>query len=489
MKKLLLILGLVSACTTVGPDYERPEFPVPGAFRGEGVQADDAASFGDVAWFDLFGDPALQGLIRRALKNNYDVRIAAERILEVRARLTIIKSDAYPTVDASLAKEWNRLSRSGGPGANLPAGIDLDNEQWSLGIGLTWEVDFWGKVRRASEAGLAELLASELSRRAVIQSLVADLAVAYFELIELDAELEITQRELESRQTSLRLVTLRLEQGVSTKLEQRQAENLVWDAAGLVPDLEQRIEQQENLIQFLIGDNPGDVKRGRPLLEQNREIAVPAGIPSAILERRPDIRIAEENLVAANARIGEAKALLYPSIGLTASGGVASRDLKDLFSNDTGFYAIKPFVTVPIFNAGRLRANVKVTESQQRQAAMNYLQAIQQAFREVADGLIVYEKTREVRGFREKAETTLSDQARLSELRYRGGVTGYLEVLDSKRDHLDAELRLAQSLRNELLSIVLLYRALGGGWQGAEEEAAAGEQVGASGLVAAPTAH
>ena len=474
---MALLLLPLAGCQ-VGPDYERPDYLMPEAFRGnESVAAPDPAlaTLGDLAWVEAFGDPVLQSLVRTALSENYDVRDAAERVLEARARLTITRADRLPDIQVSGAFESAKGTENG---ANpIPNGVDPKTEEFRLVGDLSWEIDFWGRVARATEAARAELLATELSRRMVIQTLVSDLALAYFDLLDLDAELEITRRTYASRQRSYELVALRLEQGVANRVELRQSEGLVLQTAGIIPDLERLIEQQENLIQLLVGGNPGSVPRGRALLEQERVLDVPVGLPSECLQRRPDVRTAEQVLVAANARIGEARARLYPTIRLTALGGTASEDLGDLLESGSGIWSLVPSITQPIFNAGRLRSNVEVTEAQQRQAALGYLRTIQQAFREVADALSAREKTAEVRVWRERLEEALRDQADLSRDRYHGGVTSYLEVLDSERDHFEAELSLVRAVRDELFAYVLLYRALGGGWQGAEELAATGGET------------
>ncbi|MCZ6596345.1 MAG: efflux transporter outer membrane subunit [Planctomycetota bacterium] len=473
MKKSALAflpLGLLAGCRTLGPDYERPEPQVPDAFRGlEAAPGADpeAPTFGDLPWVEAFGDPVLQGLVETALRENHDVRIAAERVLQARSFVTIARADFYPDVVAGGRYEHMRVSE------NDPFPVpDEESDRWTAFGDLAWELDFWGRFARAAEAARGDLLATEFARRAVIQGLVTELALSYFDLLLLDEQLEITRRTYESRVKSFELVSLRLEQGVANKVEYHQSESLVLQSAGIVPDLEQLIEQQENRIRFLMGGNPSPIPRGHPLLGQNRSVEVPVGLPSGLLERRPDVVQAESGLVAANARIGEAKALLYPTISLTAFGGFASEDLEDLVEGGSGFWSVVPSVTLPIFNAGRLRSNVEVTESQQREAAVRYTQTLQNAFREVADALLALEKRREVRDWAEQLEATLDDQLELSRDRYHGGVTSYLEVLDSERDHFSSELDLVQSIRDELFSYVQLYRALGGGWQGAEELAA-----------------
>jgi multidrug efflux system outer membrane protein len=466
-------VALLTACAacTVGPDYSPPARLVPDTFRGADTTE---TSFADLAWFEVFQDPPLQEMIRTALANNYDLRIAAERVVEARSRLTVADSDRWPEIDAGANYQHLRTSENGS--VSLPPGVGAEQQQYTLAGGVSWELDFWGRYRRASEAAQADLMATEMARRVVTQTLVADLALAYFDLLELDAELEIARRTLVSRERSRELVALRLEQGVASKVDLRQAEGLVLTTSALIPALESNIQVQENTLRILMGEDPGPVERGDLEVNREQEVEIPVGLPSQLLERRPDIQLAEQNLIAANARIGEAKALLYPNISLTASGGVASADLDDLFSSGSGVWSFVPSITMPLFNAGSLRGNVRVTESQQRQAALEYLATLQQAFREVSDALIIHEKIREVRGFREEFERTLEDQTALSNERYRGGVTSFFEVLDSERDHFDAELDLVRTIRDELFSTVILYRALGGGWNGSAEYAANGVQ-------------
>jgi len=482
LKLFAVVLTALATGCHVGPDYERPEYPVPEAFRGAQVPPADVdlqgPTYGTLQWFDVYDDPVLQELIKQALKSNYDVRLAAERVIQARALVTISRSDLYPELNAGGTYSRTRATENGA--VPIPQGVDEEQSQWSLFGDLSWDLDFWGRFASASEAARADLLATEFARLTVIQTLVSDVALAYFDLLQYDQVLQITRRTHESRVKSLELVSLRLDEGVASKLEYRQSEGIVLQSAAFLPRIELAIERQENLIRFLIGGNPGPVPRGRPLLEQKRTIDVPLGLPSDLLTRRPDLMAAEQGLIAANARIGEAKALLYPSIRLTGLGGVASEDLSDLFKSGSRIWDIAPSVTLPIFNAGRLRSNVVVTESQQRQAALSYLQSVQIAFREVSDALVEHEKREEVREWQEKLEKALADQLSLSNDRYLGGVTSYLEVLDSQRDHFSAELALVESIRDELFSSVVLYRALGGGWLGTEELAAQGEQVGAS---------
>lgn len=467
---VLCALALAGACR-VGPEYARPEYATPGQFRGDvEPAAPDAKTMGDLAWFEVFEDDALRELIRIAVEENYDARLAAERILEARALYEVARGAELPTVDGGASAAYTGVTRNGIPA--FPTG-DRDGMQYAFGAAFSWELDFWGRLDSATDAARAELLATEEDRRLVLQVLVTDLARAYFEMRELDMELEIAQATLASRKKSLDLVVLRNQEGVANLVEVRQAEVLVTTAQQQIPDTERQIEQKENEISTLLGRNPGPVARGRALVEQGVPDAVPAGLPSALLDRRPDIRAAEQRLIAANAQIGEAKALLYPRIALTASGGFASEDLGDLLDGASSFWDVGLALTQPIFNGGRLRANVRATESRQRQAVILYLQTLQLAFREVSDALVGYRKLREFRDQQEILTKTLEDQQRLSNMRYRGGVTAYLEVLDTDRQLFDAQLGLAQAQRNEILALVALYRALGGGWVDTQAEPAA----------------
>ena len=476
MKKLgtsLILLFLVTGCT-VGPNYKRPDVDVPGSYRGapplggtENKPSENTSpqapqtgepSLADQKWWDVFQDPQLQELIRTALKQNYDVGIAATRILEARAQLGITRADQLPTLNAGAqALNW-QLPRN----KELPA---TDSSYSAVGAGFNWQLDFWGKYRRATEAARANVVATEWGRRAVINSLVSDVAAAYFELRAYDLQLEIARRTLAKRQESLELTRTLAEGGSGTNLDVRQAEQLVAQAAENIPNLERLIQQQENFISTLLGQNPGPIARGLPLTEQPHAPEVPAGLPSSLLERRPDIREAEAQLMAANARIGVAKAAYYPDISLTATAGYASSALTSLFTGPAGFWAFGGTLTQPIFAGGRIKSGVRFTEAQQQEFLLNYRRTIQQAFRGVSDSLIAYQKNREFRERQQELLTAARDSAQLSEDRYRGGATSYLEVLTNETNAFDAELGLAQAEANELLSLVEIYRNLGGGWQ------------------------
>jgi multidrug efflux system outer membrane protein len=460
---LLAVVCLLASCK-VGPNYCRPSVDVPDRYRADPAPESRPAerTIADLQWWELFRDEQLAGYIRTALENNYSLAAAAERVVEARERLRISRADLYPTVDGTANVRTDRLS----PSANaLPDGSRTERFTYGVGLSTAWELDFWGRIRRANEAAFADLLASEESRREVYQALVTDVARVYLTLRELDLELEISRRTLGARQESVQITTARFDRGVTSEIDVRQAQALEAQAAASIPAIEARMQEQENLLAFLMAQNPRDLPRGLPLIDQLSVPGVPAGLPAALLDRRPDIRLAEQSLKAENARVGEAKALLYPQISLTGDAGLQSAALNDLFSKDAGFWALPMGLVQPIFNAGRLDANVRAQQSRCRQAVLNYRSVIQQAFREVADALIRIQKTREFRAQAERLVEVTTAGSKLSKTRYEGGVTTYLEVLDSDRSQFEAEIQLAQSRLAEMIAIVDLYRALGGGWE------------------------
>ena len=444
----------------VGPNYKRPAVDVPGGYRGLAPENADhgSTSIGDEKWWEIFRDEQLQNLIRAALASNYDVRIAAQRVLEARASLGITRADQFPTITGGTAGSNERFPRT-------PITPAFETSPAQVDLSLFWELDFWGKFRRATQAARATLLATEWGQSAVISSLVSNVATAYFQLLELDMEMEISRRTLDSRKESLRLVEIRAQGGTTSLMDVRQSEQLVYGAAASIPDLERRIEQQENFISILLGQNPAAVTRGKTLTDIPVLASVPAGLPSSLLERRPDIQSVEQQLVAANARIGVAKAAYFPQITLTATAGYQSSALTDLFSGPAGMWAFGAQLTQPIFEGGRLRSGVRLTEAQKQEAVLLYQHTIQQAFREVADSLIAYRKNQEFRQQQALLTASAQDASRLSIVRYQGGVTSYLEVLDSDTRYFEAQLNLAQADLHERLALVQLYIALGGGWQ------------------------
>ncbi len=451
----------------MGPNYVRPNVPVPVTFRApEPLPADQAASLADLKWFEVFKDPELQTLVRSGLEHNYDLRDAVARVEESRANLGITRSNQIPQLKAGGDVDFTRLSRDGS--FPLPTSfVKEQNRNWgeaSLQM-LSFELDLWGRLRRATEASRASLLSAEENRKAVITTLVSDVATAYFNLRELDYELDISTRTLETRRESLQLTQQRQTGGVATILDLRQSEQLVETAAETIPSLQQQIEQTENQIALLLGQNPGSVPRGKSLTDQEFPPEVPAGLPSALLERRPDIRAAEQNLIAANAQIGVAKAAYFPQISLTAALGGQSTQLSSLFAGPKSTYSFVPQVSQPIFSAGKLKANVKLAEAERDSALVQYEKTIQTAFSEVSNALIAHQRVRESRIHQQALVVALEDRKRLSYMRYRGGVDTQLNALDSDRDLFQSELTLAQLKRNEILSVVQLYKALGGGWQ------------------------
>ena len=480
---LALVLGIagLTGCT-VGPNYKRPTVNVPGVYRESAAAAPASAeakseptqtepakaepaqtelatsSLGDEKWWEVFQDPQLQSLIRTALKNNYDVRIAASRVLQAQAQLGITRADQFPTLNAG-GEIASQQSPKIGP---IPA---YEITQGQLTASAAWNLDFWGKYRRATQAARANLLANEWAQKQVMATLVADLATAYFQLRELDLELEISKRTFNSRTESLQLTQTLEQHGINSLLDVRQSEQLVFTAATTIPEFEREIAEDENAISVLLGNNPGDVPRGLRLTEEPHSPEVPAGLPSSLLERRPDIRQAEQNLIAANAQIGVARAAYFPQISLTGTAGYESPALTNLFTGPAGIWNLAGSFSQPIFQGGRLKSNVRLAEAQHEQMLLTYQQTIQGAFRDVSNGLISYRKFREFRIQQEHLLESAQDAARLSEVRFKAGTTDYLEVLTNETNSFSAELGLAQAQANELIALVQLYQALGGGWQ------------------------
>src|SRR6266404_9111339 len=460
-----VVVSVLSGCM-VGPDYQRPALPTPAVFRGaaEVTAPPDTTALGDLHWFDIFKDERLQTLIRTALVANYDLRTAVARVDEARANLGITRSAQFPTTAASADITTVRASKNGL--TPIPPGTNRDRTVGSVLLNLlSFEVDVCGRLRRATEAARAEVLAAEDTRQAVLTTLVSDVATAYFVLLDLDKELEIAQRTLALRQDSLRLIQVRQQGGVATLLEVRQAEQLVYSAAQVIPDIERLIEQTENQIRVLLGQPPGAVPRAQPLTAHTQPPAVPPGLPSSLLERRPDLRATEQSLIAANANIGVATAAYFPTISLTGLLGFESNHLASLFKGANSAWQFVPQVTQPIFTAGRITSQVRLAEAQQQRALIQYDKAIQTAFREVADALVQSRRVKEIRTQQALLVATLHDRSQLAYMRYRGGVDTLLNALDADRDLFNAELSLAQTERNELLALVQLYKALGGGWQ------------------------
>jgi multidrug efflux system outer membrane protein len=463
----VIAIACFSVGCTVGPNYKRPTTAVPAAFRApEPLPPAEAASIADLKWFEVFKDEKLQELIRTALDQNYDLRDAVARVEEARAGLGSVRSNQFPNFGAGGSVDINRLSREGE--TPLPPQF-LPSQNRNFGSAalqlLSFEIDIWGKLRRATEAARANLLGAEENRKAVVTTLVSDVATAYLTMRELDYALDISRRTLRTREESLELTTSRQTGGVSTLLDLRQAEQLVLSAAQTIPGIQQQIEQRENQITLLLGENPGSVVRGRSLTELDFAPEVPAGLPSALLERRPDIRAAEQELIAANAEIGVARAAYFPQVSLSGFLGGQSTQLSNLFSGPASAWSLVPQVSQPILTAGRLKSNVQIAQAERERALIQYQKTIQTAFTEVSDALIAHQRVRESRKEQEALVGTLEDRVRLAYLRYHGGVDTQLNALDADRDLFQAQLDLAQLRLDDILTVVELYKALGGGWQ------------------------
>ena len=463
----IAVAAVTLAGCTVGPNYKRPQIALPESFRApEPLPESQGASLADLKWFEVFRDPQLDGLIKLALVQNYDLRDAVARVDEARANLGITRSNQYPQVGASGDLQFTRLSRDGQ--FPLPASfVPNQNRNWgeaSLNL-LSFQVDLWGQLRRATEAARANLLNADWNRKTVITTVVSQVATDYFQLLELDSELRLSQNTLMTRQESLKLTLDREEHGIATELDVRQAEQLVESAAESIPQLKQQTEQTEDQISLLLGNNPRSIERARAFNADYVTPEVPAGLPSAVLERRPDIRAAEQTMVAANANIGVAKAAYFPQITLTGSAGGQSSALTTLFSGPNAVWSFVPQVTQPIFTAGRLKNNVRLAQAQRQDAQIAYEKSISTAFQEVSDALIAHQRTRESRVEQQKLVAALEVRKRLAYRRYEGGVDTQLNALDADRDLLSAQLTLEQIHYAEVVSTVQLYNALGGGWQ------------------------
>ena len=463
----------------LGPDYERPPVAQPDSFRMQQGASLEEVSVADLGWWELFQDKNLQTLIRKALVENKDVRIAVSRVRQARAQLAITGADQFPKIDGNASLQRNQVSQavvrqfgldvselSEQFGIDIPAGIGKipATTQYRATMDLSFELDFWGRLRRATEAARADLLARESARRTVVLTLVSDLATAYFELRALDAELESAKRVLETRQQTLDLVRLQKFVGQRSTRDIHREEEEVVRAEAVIPDLERQIGQKEHLLSLLMGRNPVRIIRGASWREPPLPPEVPAGLPSALLERRPDIVEAEQKLVAANARIGVAKAAFFPQISLTGNFGAQSLQFGDLFVGPARVWQFGPTLKVPLFDAGRNLANLEVTQAQQEQAVISYEKTIQQAFREVEDALLAHQKNREIREDRERLVDLSRKNFELARLEYLNGKASYLEVLAAQRDVFNAETALVQTQRNQLLAVVQLYKSLGGGW-------------------------
>lgn len=468
-----VVLALASGCT-LGPNYSRPALPMPSDWRDARPAPADSADLANLAnleWWELFRDPRLQELIRTALAENQDLAVAVERIVEARARVGIAQSELLPQVTIGADGGYLEQSREGFP--NLPKPNDNDSGLYSIGTDLSWELDLFGRIRRSTEAERARLLATEETRRAVAISLVAAVARTYAEMRSADLRLEIARRTLETRAESLRITRVRFEGGLTSEKDPRQAEAEYHRIAVAVLRLEQLVRLRENQLSVLLGRGPGPIARGLSLPDLPVALVVPAGLPSELLERRPDLRAAEEQLHATTADVGAAKALLFPRIALTASFGTTSTELDALFTGSSQAWSVAAGVLQPVFQGGRNVRRLEAAKSRMRQSLYLYEKAVLEALREVEDSLVTWQKTGAQRG--EQHSRVLAERrvVELTKIRYEGGVTDYLEVLDSQRSLFNAELDEVETLAEHVVSLVQLYAALGGGWPAQPEPAAA----------------
>jgi multidrug efflux system outer membrane protein len=463
MKKLayLSVFTILMAGCMVGPKYARPAVSMPTDYRAAVPPQPSAppSSLGNENWWQVYQDPVLVQLIHTAIQQNYDVRIAAARVLEAQAQLRVIHSGQLPSaaVGANLSSQQVAKTSSLFPAYQVNSG--------ELDLSVIWNLDFWGKYRRETEQARAQLLSTEWGQRVTMSTLVANVATAYFQLRALDSQLDIAKRTLGSRQQSLQLTQVLASHGSASDLDVSQSEQLVYTASATVPDLERQIEQQENLLSILLGENPGSIPRGRPLTEQPVPETVPAGLPSDLLERRPDIRQAEENVVAANAQIGVAKANFFPSISLTGSGGLESNALNQFISTPSEAWSGIINVSQPVFEGGALRGQLALARAEWQESVLSYQQTVQTALEQVSNSLVAYQKYRDFRVQQQQLTSAAQRSDQLSLLLYRDGGASYLQVLTNDTNYFSAELNLVQAQLNERLALVELYQALGGGWQ------------------------
>lgn len=464
MKPILLLgFALALAGCAVGPNYHRPVVPVPDTYSAAPPPG-TTASLADTKWSDLFEDDTLRQLIATALEYNFDLEIAADRVEEARAQFRITQSNRYPSLGAETGFTANRPSHIGS-NTMAPMDASMDASYTQAGGALSWELDLWGRVRRLSESARAQFLATEEARRGVIVSLIADVTGDYFTLRERDLELEIARATGDIAAKNLQLIRVRHDHGAATGLDVHQAEQFLYTATAQIASAQKDIEQAENALNLLLGKTAGDLARGRAVDDFGLPPDVPAGLPSALLERRPDVRQAEQLLIAANAQIGVAQVYYFPQISLTGFLGGQSRSLLDLFTGPARFWTITPSALTPIFTGGQVRAGVRLSEARKREMVIAYQRAIYTAFREVSDALVGYRRTREQRQQEDQLVRALGETTRLSTLRYQGGLDSYLEVLDAERNLFQGRLALARLRLGELLSFVQVYKALGGGWQ------------------------
>src|ERR1700678_4087205 len=465
MNNKVALLGVVAVLILesgymMGPKYKRPAVDVPQEYRAPAPQqAAQASSLGNEQWWQVYQDPVLTQLIHTAIAQNYDVRIAAARVLEAQAQVGITRANQLPSasVGADVFSEQNPKITHLFPAYQVNGG--------ELNLSVIWNLDFWGKYRRQTEAARAQLRATEGGQRAVISSLVANVATAYFQLRALDSQLEISKSTLGSRQQSLQLTQTLESHGGASGLDVSQAQQLVYTASETIPDLERQIQQQENVLSVLLGENPQSIPRGRALTEQPDPQNVPAARPAELVERRPDVRQVEENMVAANAQIGVAKAAFFPSLSLTGLGGLESNALHQFITQPSETWYAAFNVSQPVFEGGALRSQLRLARANWQEATLTYKQTVQNALEQVSNSLVASQKNREFREQQELLTQAAQQTDQLSEVLYKNGGASYLQVLTSETNYFSAELNLVQAQLNERLALVQLYQSLGGGWQ------------------------
>jgi len=455
----IVAAALLGGCA-IGPNYKRPSVAEPQTFRGQATA--EAASLADAPWWEVFHDPILKDLIQEAVRNNYDVRIAAARVQEARANFVVSRSDLYPSLDYGVGVSRSNLTAGvlGGAGGQAPTTRNF----YSGTLAMSWELDIWGRIRRSNEAAWATFLATEDARRGVWLTLVSDVAQAYFELLALDVRLEIARNSTDAYQRTYNVFQDRFQFGTASKLETSRAEGALGEAQATIPQLESDIVAKENQIGILLGKSPAPVPRGTPMYAQTVVPTVPAGLPSTLLERRPDLRQAEQQLVSANARVGVAKAEFFPKLSLTTLFGTASPEVSALTGGSATIWAVAGMLSGPLLNAGRTLGNYRASVAQWEQAKLQYEQVVLTALREVSDALTALGKLSEAETTQDRAVKALEEAVEHATDRYRYGLASYFEILEAQQQLYPAQNTLAQIRRDRLLTHVRLYKALGGGW-------------------------
>ena len=463
----------LTGCVTLGPDYQRPDVPLPQTWRSDLPNAKDVVN---TEWWKGLGDPALDALIAEAIDANKDLQLATLRVEQFDAKLLITRADGRPQVGYSASAQRKRYSeelprpiRNPGQGPSLPLEIEGPYQNaFELGGNFSWELDLWGRVRRAREAASADVMASEDARRAMMLTVVTSVATSYVQLLALDHQLDLAQQAEKNRSDALALIQKKYEGGAASQLDVARAKAALYDVAGAVPDLERQVAELENATSLLLGRNPGPVKRSTLLALKLPPI--PAGIPSDILERRPDVMEAEQNLVSANAKIGVAKAEYFPTISLTALLGLGSTEQYNLFQRSAGTGSVGAGLLGPIFSGGRIKGDIREAESVQKQMLVTYQQTVQTALREVEDALVFRAKSGEIATAGEQQLVALRDAVRLSDARYEGGQSSYLEVLDAQQDLYEVQDKQVGRDRDTFLALIAVYKAMGGGWMVAQDQ-------------------